>query len=174
MAGNRRIWDLNGNGHFDPGEKLFWNYVLLNCAKNASYGGSDSYRRAAKPKQEEKEEPKIIIPSHMSKRYYRKLKKEFRFYIAVELFIIIFFMALPAGALIYAAIAVTVDDASATAVTIMVIIVSFAVYIFCTVSAPFFKDIDKDANDLKRLKKNYRAAKKEEKINKDPFFMYHL
>lgn len=173
MAGNRRIWDLNGNGHFDPGEKLFWYNVLQNSAKNASSSESGSYRRAARPKREEKEAPEIVIPSRPTKEQYRSIKKYLWVCIRVDLFLILFFMALPAGALIYATIAVAVDDASAPAVTIMVIIVSFAVYVFCTVSAPFFKEIDKNANDLKLLKKNYRAVKKEEKNSKDPFFMYH-
>lgn len=165
MAGNRRIWDLNGNSHFDPGERLFW-YFFLKSSSNNTYSG---YRRSSI--KQKREEPKIIIPSHMSKQHYRRIKKYLWFCIAVDLALILFFMALPAGALIYAAISIAQDGTAAA--TIMVIIVIFTVYVFCSVSAPFFKEIDKYGKDMKLLKKNYRAAKEEEKINEDPFFMCH-
>ncbi len=169
MAGNRRIWDLNGNSHFDPGEKLFWYFFLKSSSNNAYSGEADSYRRSSA--KQKREEPKIIIPSHMSKQYYRRIKKYLWFCIAVDLALILFFMALPAGALIYAAISVALDGTAAA--TIMVIIVVFTVYAFCSVAGPFSKGIDKYTNDLKLLKKNYRAAKEEEKINEDLLSMYH-
>ena len=57
----------------------------------------------------------------MSKLHYRRIKKYLRFWIVVDLALILFFMALPAGLLIWAVISANPDSTATITVSILII-----------------------------------------------------